>query len=110
MVTSFNKIQLANVCLWSQNNVTQTSPNFTQDFLKAIETAEFDEKGKKMDEKSRNRLGYAIKAIGAIANQKDKISQIQGQVQVWQVGPEDDRIEIRWDVNRSSKNPRLTRR
>ncbi len=94
IVASFNKAQLAAVYTWSEEYVTQTSPNFTKDFLRAVENAEFDEKGRKMDEKAKIRLRYAIKTIGVLMDKNEDLTQINNVI-VWQVTPDELEIEVR---------------
>ena len=98
MVASFSKIQLLYVFLWSEKNVTQTGPSFTQDFLRVLETAELDEKGKSMNGKAKNRLKYGEKAISALLSHGHHLDQIQGLVTVWQATPDEDKVEIRYDT------------
>lgn len=109
MVASFSKIQLLNVFLWSEKNVTQTGPSFTQDFLRVLETAELDEKGESMNEKAKNRLKYGEKVISDLLSHGHHLDQIQGLVTVWQLAPDGKDVEIRWELNKNNSNQRQRR-
>lgn len=98
IVASFSKIQLLKIYLWSKKNVTQTGLSFTRDFLKTVETVEFDERGKKMDGKAKNRLIYGEKVISDLLNYGHQLDQIQGVVTVWQLTPDKDKLEVRWKL------------
>ena len=89
---------MLNVYLWSEKNVTQTGSSFTQDFLRDVETAEFDEKGKKMDGKAKNRLIYGLATINILHKERMQLNQIIGTIQVWQTTPDENKLEIRYDT------------
>lgn len=86
MVAAFSKGQLRQVNEWAWKNTQAIEGSLN--FLKALEIIELDEKGKSMNEKSRNRLNYAIKAIKQLADDRCRLHQIQGPVIVWQTGPD----------------------
>jgi len=104
MVASFSKPQLLSVFMWTHKNVTQTDLGFTQDFLRDVETAEFDEKGKKMDERAKSRLKYGEKVIRDLLEHGRHLDQVQGIIQVWQLTPDEDKVQIRWGSIKNSSN------
>ena len=104
MVASFNASQLIAVASWVHNNVKQTELSFNENFLMAIQTAELDEKGKKMDENAKKRLGYGVKVLGTLLLRKEHIHGLQGAVQVWQTTPNEKKIELRWNFLRLAKS------
>lgn len=75
MVASFNKNQLIQVGAWVGENMKdwlEEKKDYIEALNRASEVARLDEKGKTMDERSRIRLGYGIKAYGVLLG-KNKI-------------------------------------
>ncbi|MBF8250291.1 MAG: hypothetical protein HW400_892 [Candidatus Levybacteria bacterium] len=105
MVASFNDTQLMAVVSWAHINIRQTGLSFTKDFLRTVQTAGIDEKGKKMDEKARKRLGYGILVLGGLLARGEKMHGLRGSVQVWQTSPNEEEIELRWNFVRQLKIP-----
>jgi len=100
MVASFNRVQLMSVVMWVRANVPdfiEGQSTFTEACNNALKTVQIDEKGKEMNEKARKRLGYGIKVLDTLLVRKTyfNFSGIQGRVQVWQMTPDEDKIEVR---------------
>lgn len=96
MVASFSKPQIESVAAWLSREVHNSTANGST-FDSVLETVGLDEKGKVMDEKSRRRITYGLATINILQKEGVRINQIAGIIQVWQITPDEDTIEIRVD-------------
>lgn len=97
MVASFTKIQIQRIEAWKRNNVVLTEgSNYLQAFNRALRAAEVDEKGKVMNEKSRIRIRYGMLVISESHRKKQDFDRVQGSVKVWQIGPGEDNLSVRF--------------
>jgi len=88
---SFNRFQLEQVLLWVQhNNVTTNSS-----FVHALKTLPLDEKGKPMNEKSKNRLSCGVSTLIVMEKEGQDLSRVRN-IQVWST-PDKNKLDIRWD-------------
>lgn len=101
-LASFNKHQIEQVFLWAhRNDVTKAKDSgqtFVDAFSQAIQTAELDEKGKPMNERGRERLQLASKVFVAFGKNQVDFVDLKGDVTVWQISKDPERIEVRWNV------------
>lgn len=93
-VASFSRGELDIVGIWMAKNVHFVQGDFEKAFKKALETARND-KGEVMDERTKRRLIYAKTAIGTLIAKNQDFKKIQGRVEVWQMTPNGDELEIR---------------
>ena len=103
MVASFSRPQMESVGSWLKRvvldrQVLDHGITFTEAFDRIFETEKLDEKGKTMDEKSRNRLRYGLATINILHKEGMRLSQIIGTIQVWQTTPDENKLEIRYDT------------
>ncbi len=110
MVASFTKTQIRSVETWVKNNVVLTEgSNSLQAFSRALRVAEVDEKGKVMDEKSRTRIRYGMRAISELHKRNQDLDRVQGSVAVWQVGSGEGSLSVRFEVEKGWRGPRYNR-
>ena len=97
-VASFNRHQLETVMDWViDNGVLKKSENdgkFTEAFLEALDRAEFDEKGKVMSEKGRNRLIIGLNVIETVLANEHKLEDIKGVLTVQQLSPKPNDLRV----------------
>ena len=91
MVASFNRFQLEQVLLWVQHNNVTTNSSFAH----ALKTLPLDEKGKPMNEKSKNRLSCGVSAAIAMEKEGGDLSRVRN-IQVWST-PDKNKLDIHWD-------------
>lgn len=97
MVVSFSKAQLLDVYSWLTTNVTQTGSSYTKDYLKAIEVAELDENGEKMDEEGKKRLRHGITAVLGLTRNRENVNPREVlQVELWQNTPDERKLEMKF--------------
>lgn len=97
-LASFNHHQLVIVMDWViDNGVLKSSENdeeFTAAFLGVLDRAEFDEKGKIMSDKGRNRLKMALNVIETILANGHKLEDIKGVLSVQQLSPNPSDLRV----------------
>ncbi len=96
IVASFNMPQMIQVATWLKREVLNSGTTNQRIFDSVLETVELDEKGKVMDEKSRKRLTYGFATINILHKKGVRLDQVIGTIQVWQVTPDEDKLEIRY--------------
>ncbi len=111
MVASFSRRQIESVGVWLGRTYLDRKAKAldhgitsAEAFDRALETTKLDEKGKIMDEKSSKRLTYGLATINILLKEDVRFDQIIGTIQVWQVTPDEDKLEIRFDRTHPSRN------
>lgn len=97
IVASFNQHQLVETAgWWRDNGITNFGATSFDDIVnKAFESAQFDEKGRPLDEKGRHRLRIAMAVLTKVYVGQIPTSFV-GEIKVWQMTPDPDNITVRW--------------
>lgn len=113
-LAQFSLYQVEKVLMWAHNSgVMEVRRNqgtlFRDAFLEVIETATFDEKGKPMNERGKERLRLALTVMARLTGRHEELKDVTGPITVWQVTPNPNKVEVRWTVRDTRYSPRLDR-
>lgn len=103
-VASFSAPQLERILHWTQGNGVNSNDGFTyqRQFRKFVESSDVDEKGRPIDERGKNRLLIAARVLSKMVNHSKVFEGIRGDIQVWQISPDPQRLEARCTAGRFS--------